>query len=132
MTDEERTAFKAEIVAELGRHLDEHYVKLSDVETHGKEFIKTVAEPLGKLIADLDDRISDVELTVALTDVHRRIDATDGKWWMWVADIRSTYAKRVRRRVAKWMVESTERFGPALDEEAQAKMQRLSKQLGRD
>lgn len=106
MTDEERTKLKAEIVAELGGHLDEHYVKTADLEKLSTGIAEALGGGLGKLMNDLvgsiDDRLLHVEMWVAIKDIRRRIDAADGQNWMWMASVHSGYAKQVRRNVAKW------------------------------
>lgn len=106
MTDEERTRLKAEIVAELGTHLDEHYVKTADLETLSKGISDTLGGGVGKLMDDLvgsiDDRLRQVEMWVALEAVHRTVDVTDGNKWMFLASVRDSYAKKVRRGVVEW------------------------------
>ncbi len=125
MTEEERTALKAEIVAELGQHLDEHYVKSRGLDHRLRKLVDTlVGENVQQLsaaastllhstVGPILERVRDLEMYVSLSDIHRRSEPTDGERWMFTASMRNSYAKTIRKRVAAWFKESTEKRGMA-------------------
>ncbi len=118
MTEEERTAFKAEIVSELGQHLDEHFVKAKGLEErilrvlHGDvELGKGIALLLDTVVGDLPERMRHVEIFLALQDLHRGVEPTDAKKWMMLARIRDDYGKKIRQRIASYFKDSQAKFG---------------------
>lgn len=125
MTDAEKIALKAEITAELGRHLDEHYVRKSTLDAAAQKLTAIVTElrqELAQLIAegrhlltDHEERLLDIEMSLVFEDAIKRIPLDPGPkqdLWGLAHDLRSKFRKSIQTRVMKLFDESSERTLP--------------------
>lgn len=115
MTEDEKAKLKAEITAQLGQQLDEHYVTKKDFkeafEFYGKELTTELTENLGpkfgkkldEMMGDFDDRLRMVEFYISFKTKHETMRAgSNARNWMWVAGMVDSFAKTIRKRMYTW------------------------------